>query len=1114
MQLKKVVSLLMVIAVLLTLTVIPASFSAQTADDVAETGVATNDYNLTSTVQQGNILHAFNWRMSDLVRYAPEIAAAGYSTVQISPIQTTKATANDGSYATDWWSFYQPTDMKIGNALGTAADLKNATTELHKYGIKIIADVVTNHVQNCETKADASKIASQIKNNWLRRNPTSTLTPTSDASRDAMTKNDMGGQLPDIKTENKDYQNYVINNLLVPLVNNGVDGFRFDAAKHIETPDDSNGSDYWPTITNAIKNKNSNAFIYGEVLANAGKFNITSYTKYMSVTDYAYGDTVRGALSSKNASALVNYGYSGSQKKDNVLWVESHDTFCDQKSTSLSKKQQIVGWAAIGARADAPALFFVRPKHEQLDSPGFIKYDELMGAPGAADTWKDPSVVAVNHFKNAFAGQTENVTASGANLFVQRGTTGMVIVNLNASSATINQSCSMTNGTYTDQVTGNKFTVSGGKISGNVGASGVAVVYNKTADNSAPSISLKLDGTTLNGETLNRYTAATATVSVDIGDATSGTIKVNNLSAVNVKSGNTTFKLNSSIAYGKSINITVTATNGKKNVSRTYSIKKKDATETKKVYFDNSTMKWPVVCVYCKTGEAASTQIADYDKYQLTGTTTGVLSYTVPANTNYVKFNEGFIPNTANGDQYGRKHLFHSFTECGGYCGRTMPETVVNYGTANSKANREKGGYKLEGAMILRNLRFEDYGEYPAATLSASDTTLSGSTTPTQPATQKPTTAPPATQKPTSAPVTQKPTSAPVTQRPTHDSSKLVLGDADADSEVTILDASRIQRSLVDLATIDKDHEVCADVDKDKNITVIDATAIQRSIAGIDDGYGIGNYIDGSTPPTPQPTDPPYYDDPTDPPYPDDPTEAPDVPKTSPLPNDFVAVIYCEAFGTDDASRNKEAKFDKQSATLTYDFPDASYVFVRNYDTGVQYATDGWAGFVNPVTLVNQADLTQQFDKMYVPAGTHTLYLIKGTGDTWTLGYTDSGVTPGPGPEDPTYSEDPTSGSGDTYDVYFSTKDWSTVYAYVWTTGGGEKQAWPGVPMEFVENNPYGEKVYKFTIEPQYDNIIYNNGNGAQTVDLKLDGTPNMGYYISGQENGKYTCGTYVYGVG
>lgn len=1095
----------MVIAVLLTLTVIPTTFSAETAD-VAETGASTNNYNLTADVKSGNILHAFNWRMTDLVRYAPEIAAAGYSTVQISPIQKTKVTANDGSYATDWWCFYQPTDMTIGNALGTAAELKAATTELHKYGIKVIADVVTNHVQNCENKTDASNINATLKG-FCRHAPTGKMTATTDSDRNSMTQNDLGGQLTDLNTGNKSYQNYVINNLLNPLADNGVDGFRFDAAKHIETPDDPASSDYWPTVTNAIRSKNPNAYIYGEVLANAGKFNISSYTKYLNVTDYAYGNTVRSALSSKNASNLVNYGYSGSQKGQNVLWVESHDTFCDNTSTSLSKKQQIVGWAAIGARADAPALFYVRPKHEALDSAGFIKYDDLMGAPGSATTWKDPAVVAVNHFKNAFAGQNETVTANGANLFVQRGTTGMVIANLNASSASINQSCSMANGTYTDQVSGNKFTVSGGKISGNVGASGVAVIYNKDANNSAPTISLKLDGTTLDAETLNRYTAATATISVDIGNATSGTIKVSNLAAVSVKSGNTTFKLNNSIPYGKSVDITVTATNGSKTVSRTYNIKKKNANETKKVYFDNSNMKWPVVAVYCKTGEAASTQIADYDAYKLTGSTSGVMSYTVPANTNYVKFNEGFIgsqyTDKAHVDQYGRCHLFHGFNECGGYCGRTMPETVVNYGTANKKANREKGGYKLEGAMILKNLRFEDYGDYPVATLTAADTTLNGGTTPTQPATQ------PVTQKPTQQPVTQPSTHV----MPTADPNRLLLGDANGDGSVSIYDATMIQRHLAELDKIKSTFEPCADVDKDKEITVMDATAIQRYLAGMPDKYGIEKPLDGSDPvqptnpyvePTEEPTDDPWYDDPTEEPTP--------IPTPGPLPNDFVAVIYCEVSGIDDASRNKEAKFDKSTGTLTYNFEGDSYVFVRNYDTGVQYCTDGWQGFINPVTLVNQANLTQQFDKMYIPAGTHTLYLSANGDDTYTLGYGDGGYTPDPGPynpDDPTESPNP----DDTYDVYFSTKDWGEVYAYVWTTGGGEKQAWPGIPMEFVENNPYGERVYKFTIEPQYDNIIYNNGNGAQTVDLKLDGTPNMGYYISGQENGKYNCGTYIYGV-
>ena len=208
----------------------------------------------------------------------------------------------------------------------------------------------------------------------------------------------------------------------------------------------------------------------------------------------------------------------------------------------------------------------------------------------------------------------------------------------------------------------------------------------------------------------------------------------------------------------------------------------------------------------------------------------------------------------------------------------------------------------------------------------------------------------------------------------------------------------------------------CADADKDNDITILDATAIQRYLVNLDkDKYGIGKPIDGSDPtPTPtdppvivNPTDPPVIDDPTDPPVVDDPTDAPDV-QTQPLPNDFVAVIYCEAFGTDDASRNKEAKFDKQSATLTYDFPAASYVFVRNWDTGVQYCTDGWQGFVNPVTLVNQADLTQQFDKMYVPEGNHTLYLAKGEGDTWILGYDGSCI--GPDPICPTDPDDPTDG--------------------------------------------------------------------------------------------------------
>ena len=965
MIMKKAVSLVMIVAMLLTMAVIPSAFSAMSVDSAATSVNTAADSNLTGNVQTGNILHAFNWRMSDLVKYAPEIAAAGYSTVQISPIQTTKATVNDGSYATDWWSFYQPTDFKIGNALGSEDDLKDAVNALHSYGIKIVADVVTNHVQNFETKKEWSAFSSEIKS-FLRHSETYTNTLYQDSNREGQTTTDMGGKLKDINTENKAYQNYVISNLLVPLVNAGVDGFRFDAAKHIATPEDGNlASDYWPTVTNAIKSADSDAYIYGEVLNLLGQAQISGYTKYMNVTDYAYGGTVRSALSSKNASNLTNYGWKGSSKNQNVLWVESHDTFCDLTSTNLTKAQQIIGWAIVGSRADAPALYFVRPKHEALDSSGFIKYDELMGAPGASDTWKDASVVAVNQFKNAFVGKSETDYASGSNFFVQRGDTGMVIACLDGAGKTtaVSQSCSMKDGTYYDHVTGNKFTVSGGTLSGTVGTSGVAVVYPVTTANSVPKITLKLNGTELTPEALWSYSGSTANLTVTISNAESGTVKVSNLSEAELKSGDNTVKLNSSIPVGKSVDVTVTATNHGKTIRRTYNIKKKDPNEKKRVYFDNSIMKWPDIYVFCKTGEAASTKIADYDAYKLklVEGSDSLYYYDVPANTKYVKFNEGYIgpeyTDKGHTDEYGRCHLFHTFADCGGYCGRTMPETVVNYGTANSAANRERGGYKLTGTMILTNLRLEDYGEYPVATLSAGDVILPGQTEPTTPAVH---------------------------------GDKLYRGDSDLDGEVSILDATHIQRHLVGLATLSDDELLCSNADGDIEVSILDATAIQRFLAGFGNPYDIGAVIrDGSGEPT-EPTEEP---EPTDPPV--IPTEAPVI-STKPLPNKFVAVIYCEDSGTDDTSRNSEHFLDTNSATLTYNFPGASYVFVRNYDTGVQYCTDGWSNFANPVTLVNQENLTKTFDKMFVPAGKHTLYLIVNANDTCTLGYTDGDVVTAP----------------------------------------------------------------------------------------------------------------------
>lgn len=59
-----------------------------------------------------------------------------------------------------------------------------------------------------------------------------------------------------------------------------------------------------------------------------------------------------------------------------------------------------------------------------------------------------------------------------------------------------------------------------------------------------------------------------------------------------------------------------------------------------------------------------------------------------------------------------------------------------------------------------------------------------------------------------------------------------LLGDADSDSTVTILDATKIQRELADLGVSVFDEEA-ADYDQDGDVTILDATGIQRTIADL-----------------------------------------------------------------------------------------------------------------------------------------------------------------------------------------------------------------------------------------------------------------------------------------
>ena len=75
------------------------------------------------------------------------------------------------------------------------------------------------------------------------------------------------------------------------------------------------------------------------------------------------------------------------------------------------------------------------------------------------------------------------------------------------------------------------------------------------------------------------------------------------------------------------------------------------------------------------------------------------------------------------------------------------------------------------------------------------------------------------------------------------ESTGYILGDADGDGEVTVIDATWIQRSLAQMAVSPSYNEKAADVDGDGEVTIIDATWIQRYLALMTVPYAIDELV-------------------------------------------------------------------------------------------------------------------------------------------------------------------------------------------------------------------------------------------------------------------------------
>ena len=489
---------------------------------------ADNKYGLKDNIQDGVILHCFDWTLADIQEEIPNIAKAGFTAVQTSPVHER---AGKGSV---WYDVYRPYDFKIGNGLGSEADLKALCAEAHKYGVKVIVDVVANHTDygNVAERLLDLSLYHQLGHgiDWHNRND--------------VTHGEIG--MKDLDTNNPTVQ-AIIKQYIQDLKACGVDGVRWDAIKHIGLP--SEGDSFMKNVVD------QEMYNYGEILDNTGGNDnvlFPEYQTYMSITDNGYGNGFANSFAGGSINESVgNFNQRNAKTEKLVYWGESHDTYANDGGESKNKSQNVIdrAYAVVAGNNGATALYFSRPFQKDK---GAIKF----GDKGSVH-FKDAEVAQVNYMHNVCAGEP-NYYVKGNGVCAQVRKSGAIIVLGSGSDRDVTVANGagdgkwLMSGTYKDMVGGGVFTVNASTISGHVGESGIAVIYNAGSIVLPPEVVFNpADGTAFSDETL--------TVTATPLNATSAWIQVNDGEKQTFTAAKQ-FTVGADVAYGKNVTITWSAT--------------------------------------------------------------------------------------------------------------------------------------------------------------------------------------------------------------------------------------------------------------------------------------------------------------------------------------------------------------------------------------------------------------------------------------------------------------------------------------------------------------------------------------------------------------------------
>ena len=239
------------------------------------------------------IMHVFDQRVRDVFRSVEHWKSMGYDALQLSPLQKSIG-------GNQWWTKYQPIDHCQIEGLGSKEELKELCRKCSEQDMLVIGDVVFNHMAVVASRHEWQRAQKDkgYHEELLRRlddrfKPLDRhdFNPWKDMMDDDWDNENRfegwgAGEWADLKPTEKVLGRHKQH--LDILVECGVRGFRFDAAKHIRPETLRIYVDY-------IRDICPDAYIYLEVLSSDPRQH-AFFDGWADTTDFGYCFALREAM--------------------------------------------------------------------------------------------------------------------------------------------------------------------------------------------------------------------------------------------------------------------------------------------------------------------------------------------------------------------------------------------------------------------------------------------------------------------------------------------------------------------------------------------------------------------------------------------------------------------------------------------------------------------------------------------------------------------------------------------------------------------------------------------------------------------------------------------------